>query len=186
MKVFELFEGVDTQPRRPKSVIQFSAKVAAEELRKMGMKVRIDSRVVGRHEKTDRTVMTVISDKDVEESAILKILKKHKVDYNIVGSTMNDDKTKKRLIRIHAPIQSKRVTEGKIIDALSRIAAVWFSTKTGEDVSLDELNERRWVKEVKMLSDAQIRKGAAFNVEPATTMSRAFAAEYKNRFGDRK
>jgi len=104
MKVSELFEGVDTPPRRPKSVIQFSAKVAAEELRKKGLSVRIDTRVVGRHEKSDRTVMTVTG--DIEEADILKVLKKHKVVFATVGSTMKGDK-KIRMIRLVQPKEAQ-------------------------------------------------------------------------------
>jgi hypothetical protein len=100
VKVSELFEGVDTPRKRPQSMIQFGAKVAAEQLRKMGLSVRIDTRVVGRHEKSDRTVMTVSG--DVEEAEILKVLKKNKVEYATVGSTTKDGK-KSRMIRLITP-----------------------------------------------------------------------------------
>jgi hypothetical protein len=100
VKVAELFEGVDTPRKRPQSMIQFGAKVAAEQLRKMGLSVRIDTRVIGKHEKSDRTVMTVSG--DVEEAEILKVLKKNKVEYATVGSTTKDGK-KSRMIRLVTP-----------------------------------------------------------------------------------
>lgn len=97
MKVSELFEGVD---KRPQSAIQLGAKVAAEQLRKLGLKVRIDTRVIGKTEKSDRTVMTVTG--DVEEAAILKILRKNEVQYATVGSTTKDGQ-KVRMVRLVQP-----------------------------------------------------------------------------------
>ena len=97
MKVNELFEGVD---KRPQSMIPFGAKAAAADLRKMGLKVRVDTRVIGRHEKSDRTVMTV--DGDIDEAEILKVLKKHKVEYATVGSQTKNG-TKSRMIRLVTP-----------------------------------------------------------------------------------
>jgi hypothetical protein len=106
VKVAELFEGVD---KRPQSMIQFGAKVAAEQLRKMGLSVRIDTRVIGKHEKSDRTVMTVAG--DIEEAEILKVLKKNKVEYATVGSTTKDGK-KSRMIRlVTPPIREDRLDE---------------------------------------------------------------------------
>jgi len=96
-------------------MIQFGAKVAAEQLRKMGLSVRIDTRVVGRHEKSDRTVMTVNG--DIEEAEILKVLKKNKVEYATVGSQVKDGK-KSRMIRLVTP----PIREGK--EDLKKGAAV--------------------------------------------------------------
>lgn len=135
MKVAELFEGVDTPRKRPQSMIQFGAKVAAEQLRKMGLSVRIDTRVIGKHEKSDRTVMTVSG--DVEEAEILKILKKNKVEYATVGSTTKDGK-KSRMIRLVTPSLREAVAGPLVKFKKGQIVTV---KKTGEKVEVMSQSE---------------------------------------------
>lgn len=100
-------------------MIQYGAKVAAEQLRKMGLGVRIDTRVVGRHEKSDRTVMTVTG--DVEEEAILKVLKKNEVEYATVGSQIKGDKKVRTIRLVQKPIREavaepfKKFKKGQIV-----------------------------------------------------------------------
>jgi len=108
MKVSELFEGVD---KRPQSMIPMGVKIAAEQLRKKGLKVRVDTRVIGRPaERSNRTVMTVNG--DIEEADILKVLKKNKVDYATVGSQMKDG-VRSRMIRLITPnLRPTDVREG--------------------------------------------------------------------------
>jgi hypothetical protein len=94
MKVLDLFEGVD---KRPQSKSTTAAESAANELRKKGHSVIIRSRVVGK-DKSSRNVM-VVSGADLNDDAILKVLKKHKVPYATVRSQVKGDK-QERMIRL--------------------------------------------------------------------------------------
>lgn len=138
MKVSELFEGVD---KRPQSMIPMGVKIAAEQLRKKGLKVRVDTRVIGRPaERSNRTVMTVNG--DIEEADILKVLKKNKVDYATVGSQMKDG-VRSRMIRLITPNLRPTSVSEAVAEPFKKFkkGQIVKVKKTGEEVQVMSQND---------------------------------------------